>query len=883
MGLQPGVRLGPYEILAPIGAGGMGEVYRAKDTRLDRTVAIKVMAASLGDRPARQRFEREARAVSRLSHPHICPLFDVGEATLPGVGPDVARPVPFLVMEFLDGETLAARLHKGPLPIDQVLRYAVEIASALDAAHRHGIVHRDLKPGNIMVTKAGATLLDFGLAKAASTRVGPRVSAVGPELPLPTALIPTHEGPLTGEGTILGTFSYMAPEQLEGRDADARSDLFAFGAVVYEMATGRKAFDGVTQASVIAAILDATPPAMSTLQPLTPPALDRVVTICLAKDPDERWQSARDLATEIRWIAEERAAASLSEHAAPAPPVRSAARFATIAAGLAGIGLAAATAIAIYLTRTHDSPQVVAPRVEQAEVAARDGSVADGVVVAPFENRTGDPTFDAYGSIIADRLVQGLTEAGVRAVVASASHALQRGETIAGSYYSQGPMLEVNARIAGAGGRIRYAFEPVNGRAEERERLVADVREKVVGAVAFQSFGYIGLEQLSHAPTYSAWREFLAGMDLFGRDYAGAIRHFERSVELDPAFVWSRMHIVTASDALGNRDHAMRTIAPLIDQRNRLTAYERDIIDWWQALKRGERAQALAFVSDAQTLDPDNFMAGFLVSGASLNLNRPAVALAAFGRLHTDGFIRFGASSWVFAVRSDARHMLGDYAGELRDAQDDERKAPQSIDYRQIEARALVGTGKVAEALRVVDDALVLTAAGGIVMLSSALEFRAHGHRERSVELANRAAAWYRNRASDRDASDATGMALGRALYVAERWDEARQVFERQARQAATTVEIAGRLGALAARRGDRAEANRQSAWLRTLDPAVLQGEQTFWRAKIAALLHDEGAVDLLREAFAQGKGFTVDLHRDIDLEPLRTNEAFRALMAPKG
>jgi serine/threonine protein kinase/Tfp pilus assembly protein PilF len=285
----------------------MGEVYRAKDTRLDRTVAIKVIAASLGDRPdLRQRFEREARAVSCLSHPHICALFDVGEATLAGVGADVARPVAFLVMEFLDGETLAARLRKGPLPIDQVLRYAIEIAAALDAAHRHGIVHRDLKPGNIMVTKTGAKLLDFGLAKAASTRVGPRVSAVGAELAPPTAMVPTQQGPLTSEGTILGTFNYMAPEQLHGREADARSDLFAFGAVVYEMATGRKAFDGVTPASVIAAILEREPESLSQLQPLVPPAFDHLVSRCLQKDPDERWQDARDLLAQLEWLKEGR-------------------------------------------------------------------------------------------------------------------------------------------------------------------------------------------------------------------------------------------------------------------------------------------------------------------------------------------------------------------------------------------------------------------------------------------------------------------------------------------------------------------------------------------------------------------------------------------------
>ncbi|HEV8346630.1 MAG TPA: protein kinase [Vicinamibacterales bacterium] len=235
------------------------------------------------------------RAISSLSHPHICPLFDVGEH----------EDVEFLVMEYLDGETLAARVKKGPLPIDQVLRYAIEIASALEAAHRQGIVHRDLKPGNVMLTKTGAKLLDFGLAKAAV----PAVQA-GHYVPGIT-LQSTVAAPITSEGTIVGTFNYMAPEQIEGKPTDARSDIFALGAVIYEMATGRKAFDGATQASVIAAIIDREPPPMTAVQPLTPssalasfalPALDHVVQICLAKEPFERWQTAHDVLLQLRWI-----------------------------------------------------------------------------------------------------------------------------------------------------------------------------------------------------------------------------------------------------------------------------------------------------------------------------------------------------------------------------------------------------------------------------------------------------------------------------------------------------------------------------------------------------------------------------------------------------
>jgi eukaryotic-like serine/threonine-protein kinase len=285
MVLASGSRLGPYEVVAPVGAGGMGEVYRARDTRLDRTVAIKVLPARFADDPQfRERFEREARAISQLSHPHICVIHDIAHAD----GTD------FLVMEYLEGETLAARLLKGALPLNQVMDYAIQIADALDNAHRHGIVHRDLKPANIMITRSGAKLLDFGLAKL---RPEPAVASA-------VSATPTITTPLTGQGSILGTLQYMAPEQLEGKAADTRADLFAFGAIVHEMATGKKAFDGKSQASVIAAILDRDPPPMSASQPLTPPQLDHVVSRCLAKDPDERWQSASDVVRELRWIAQ---------------------------------------------------------------------------------------------------------------------------------------------------------------------------------------------------------------------------------------------------------------------------------------------------------------------------------------------------------------------------------------------------------------------------------------------------------------------------------------------------------------------------------------------------------------------------------------------------
>ena len=334
MGLPAGTRLGPYEVESLLGTGGMGEVYRARDTRLERMVAIKVLAATLSSEPSlRLRLEREAKSISRLSHAHICTLHDVGHDS----GKD------FLVMELLEGETLEHRLAKGPLPPEQTLRYAIQVAEALATAHKHGIVHRDLKPGNVMLTKAGAKLMDFGLAKES----GPVAMASA------LTAVPAEKSKLTAEGTIVGTFQYMAPEQLEGREVDARTDIFSFGALMYEMLTGKTAFSGKSQASLIAAILTVEPAPITGLQPMTPPNLERVVKKCLAKEPEDRWQSASDLASELHWMTE-----TSSQAAAKAPAQTQWKRAAWLLAAVAAIAIVIA-AVSWFKAQTNHAPAMI--------------------------------------------------------------------------------------------------------------------------------------------------------------------------------------------------------------------------------------------------------------------------------------------------------------------------------------------------------------------------------------------------------------------------------------------------------------------------------------------------------------------------------------------
>jgi eukaryotic-like serine/threonine-protein kinase len=405
MALTSGTKLGPYEIQSPLGAGGMGEVYRAKDTRLDRVVAIKVLASHLSSSPElKQRLEREARAISSLNHPNICHLYDIGSQD----GAD------YLVMEYLEGETLAERLRKGPMPLNEIFKVGIAVAEALALAHRSGIVHRDLKPGNIMLTQGGAKLMDFGLAKPLGAQTAS--SGSGTAAPSFTAAAtlsgPSPLTPLTTAGSIVGTIQYMSPEQIEGKEADARSDIFAFGAVLYELVAGKRPFSGKSQISLASSILESDPAPISTVKPQTPAAFEHLVTTCLQKDPEQRYQTAHDIKLELQWIAADKSAPA----AAPVTPApsRSRERLAWAAALVAAIVLTAVAAIFFY------HPAQLAPSIR---------AVIDPPEKTTF-NLTGDaagpPVLSPDGAAIAFAATgaDGKTAIWVRATNALEAHAL---------------------------------------------------------------------------------------------------------------------------------------------------------------------------------------------------------------------------------------------------------------------------------------------------------------------------------------------------------------------------------------------------------------------------------------------------------------------------
>jgi eukaryotic-like serine/threonine-protein kinase len=482
--LPSGTRLGPYEVLGLIGEGGMGQVYRAADTRLDRAVAIKVMPAALDDPIRRERFEREARSISRLEHPNICPLYDVGEL------PESVGGGLFLVMQFLEGETLAGRLSRGALSIKDTLDVGIQIAEALAAAHRAGIVHRDLKPGNVMLTRAGARLLDFGLARTVTGATADGLTAAGDR----TAL--------TTQGTLLGTLHYMAPEQLDGREVDTRADIFAYGAVLYEMVTGLKAFEAETPARVMSAILRDEPARVSNLVPVTPVGLDELIHTCLAKDPNERWQGMGDVARQLRWLQASLSAKSGSM-ARPAAITRQPwPRYWPIAAAVI-VGLVAGAALMRLVMRPATTSAVrfhalllppetsyltggvaLSPNGRTLAFVATDANgerqlwlrQLDASRAQPIDGTTGasDPFFSPTGSEIAffanDELKRVSIGGGAVAIIceagAGAGGTWSRDGVIVFQPHQQGHLMRVSA----GGGRPEPAVT-LDGEAEETHHL----------------------------------------------------------------------------------------------------------------------------------------------------------------------------------------------------------------------------------------------------------------------------------------------------------------------------------------------------------------------------------------------------------------------------
>lgn len=652
------------------------------------------------------------------------------------------------------------------------------------------------------------------------------------------------------------------------------------------MAVGERPFRGETNISTLSSILRDTPPPITDRNVALPRELDRMVRRCLAKDPRNRYQSAADLRSDLEELKQDTdsgvrvsggAAATSLIHARPRRKIQ-------VAAVGAVLILIASTAGYLVWSRAGSVP----PTTVRGATRATDAS-SRRIVVTAFENRTGDRSLDSLGTVVAEGLIQGLTEARIgepvpNVVAVQEARAIRAGVLITGAFDQHGDTLTFQAKVMrGSDGTLVYAPEPASVPKANVDQAVSSLHQHVKTAIAMQLAGWDpGL--LSRIPAWEANQEYESGVELFGADTPRAIRHFERALEIDPQYVFPRVYLANAHANAGRWEQAAASMAPLTDERQRLSPYERAWVDCVVAEQRGRRTEALVSILEAEKLDPQNYLLNYVVGLSQLRLNRPAATLATFARVpDPDWLTRFGSGGVRWNVASTARHFLGDFQSEFREAEEARRVTPRSIPYRGAEARALIGLGKTAEALRVVDDLLTMPGSAGPTMIGVVLELRAHGSRQPSLELATRTADWYRNRPPNVAVTEATQAGMARALYAAEKWEEAQQVAQALVGQSPEKLEYTGMLGVIAARRGNLVDAKRWSDALSRLSRPYLFGSHTMWRARIAALLGDHtAAIDLLRDALAEGTAFSIEMHRDMDLEPLKENAAFRELMRPK-
>jgi tetratricopeptide (TPR) repeat protein len=866
--LTVGTRLGPYEVLSPLGAGGMGEVYRARDTKLDRTVALKVLPADVAsDVRALTRFEAEAKAIAALSHPNILAIHDFG--CIEGVS--------FVVMELLEGETLRESLSEGALSVRKAVEYGVQIAEGLAAAHTKGIVHRDIKPENLFVTKEGRIkILDFGLARH-----------------IPTSDADSKARTLvkvTEPGVVVGTVGYLSPEQVRGAPTDPRSDIFAFGCVLYEMLTGRRAFVGQTAAVTMSAILHEDPPALG-----GPASVSAVVNRCLEKRPEARFQSAQDLAFALRSLPSASDAA-----AAPASARRS--RVASLRAlGVAGALVLLGAALLWLRDRAPGTPPA-------ARLSAK------RVLVLPFENRTHDQRFDAVGAMAADWIIQGLTQTGVMQAIplatalayardpswkpaagvspeslGSLAKELGAGTVVSGAFYLSGGRLQMQAEVFDMREKkLLGAVEPAEASTEQPLEAVHALRQRVMGMLAMhldpRSAPVASVVNLP--PSFEAYQAYIAGQErLLVRDFHGAIAFFEQAAVASPTFFQPLLLAAICRINLGEHAEAEAIVKRLVQERKHLGPLEKTMLEELEASQRGDIMGQLLASRKAAELAP---MSGatFEHGRNALRAGRPREAIEALRRLPSDSPI---VRDWVpyWWVLSLSQHLLGDYREELESLRQARQLHPNSLWVVSAQGRASIALGKTDDLERLREDSLALhgesDSPAGLVMLEWASELRWHGDAERSRTFVRHALEWLRVRSGKESESVAHRSILASALFLDERYDDAQAALARLASEKPEKIDYQVALGMVAAKKGDRARAESISRRLEELDRPYLFGAHTRGRAAIAAWLGEKDrAVALMREALSQGQVWA-GMHADYLLLPLWNELPFRELLKPKG
>jgi serine/threonine protein kinase/DNA-binding SARP family transcriptional activator len=839
---------GRYALEREIGAGGMATVYLARDLRNERDVAVKVMRPELATTVGADRFLREISIAAKLNHPHIVPLYDSG----------LADGYLYFVMPYAQGESLRGRLERdGPLPLGEALSFTREIAGALDHAHSLGIVHRDIKPENILLSGNHALVADFGIARAISAAGGTR---------------------LTQLGVPIGTPPYMSPEQRYGSgEIDGRSDIYSLACVLYEMLSGCLPFVQLSDETLAQEHHTTAPRPLTEVRSAVPEAVSAAIVRALSDTPTDRFSTASQFADALFSSTPNRRAwqTLLSRRRAVA---------------LAAVPLSLFVIGAILIGR-YSRPDLNPNRV----------------VVVPLENRTGDSSLALLGSLAADWITQGLQEIDMIDVVPTATD-LRRGPDIAGivestgvsdaraagdetgagtvvagAYYLRNDSVEFQAQVIDVTGeRLLRAVSPITGARETFNDALDSLRRHVVGAVAatldrrlMRSTG------ASRPPSLEAYRLHLEGTRFFydvPPRIAEALDYFYRAVELDTMFADPRFYLVIAHFNLREWHAADSNAQLLVPSRSRFSPYQRATLDFLAALLRGDRAAALE-AARARGIPSDAAVEAF-------RFNRPHEAIAGLADVgdmaHDPAFYY----KWITLIES--YHLVGEHQLELAEA----RRARQTYPDRQrlliCELRALVALGRLDDVDRVLDESLLLPQEGmvsaAIVMMQAARELRAHGYRDASLDAAARAVRWFDTRPPSEQTTARFKTGLADALYLAERWEQARALAEESALANPGDVNAQGFLAVLAARLGGRDEALSISERLEGMAGPYGFGSDVYWQACIASLLGDrERAMVFLREAYVRGRPFSILLHTDMDLEHLRDYRPFQEFIRPKG
>jgi len=802
-----------YRILEKLGEGGMGVIYKAEDTKLGRTVALKFLPPEMmRDPDANARFLQEARTAATLDHQNICTVYEIGEAD----------GQTYIAMALIEGESLRDKIARGPLGLGEAIDLAAQVADGLAAAHGKGIVHRDMKPGNVMVTPEGqARIMDFGLAKSAG------------------------QARLTRTGTTTGTVAYMSPEQSRGEEVDHRTDIWSFGVMLYEMVTGRRPFRADRDQAVIRSILDDEPEPITGLRTGVPMDLERITSKAMAKRPAERYQAVPDMLVDLKAIGRSLAAETMTRAVGRTQPIPTAGGKQRRRRILAVAAVAVVAVLAGLIWTASRTPRLdVDP---------------DRVVVAAFENMTGDESLDPIGPMVADWIGQGLSQTGgvdvVSAVVALRTSRAVGAETgglhdvaqlrelagetgagtvVSGSYFLEGEDLRFHAKVTNAeDGSIIYAPAAVRGSREAPMETIETLRQRIMGALVTDFDPSLG----SQPPIFEAYREYVVGLDLLFDGRPEAIYHFGRAAAIDSTFMPPRLFIVGAYADLGEWAKADSLLRLLDRNREELGHLDLLAVDFNMARTQGNHEESLRVLREMVRLDPGSDLLYFLIGLRALWLNRPKETIETYEPYKQQ--TPAGASlvwTWGPATAADAHHMLGNYDRELEGLRRAIEHFPDVVPLRAREARALAAAGRVEEVDDVIDEVLATpprTGSAVEVMHAAAVELRAHGYTEEALRIASRGIQWWQNQPGE-EVDDAHWHRFAALLCLTEEWTPARAVLTALVQASPDGIAYAGMLGCLAARTGDHGEALRVLDELQRLDRPYMFGENFYWSACIA-------------------------------------------------